>query len=94
MPKYVIERNVPGVGQSPTADYQSMTAKSNEVLRELGPDVQWVQSYIAADKIFCVYNAKNPDIVREHARLAGFPADAIHEVKAVLDPVSAERRTV
>lgn len=93
MPKYIIERNVPGVGKSSAGDYQAMAQKSNGVLRELGTDVQWVESYIANDKIFCVYNAKNPELVREHARRSGFPADAIHEVLTVLDPTSSEKTT-
>lgn len=91
MPRYIIERSAPGVGKSSVTDMQNMAVKSNGVLRELGPDVQWVQSYVGADKIFCVYNAKNPEIVREHARLAGFPCDTITEVATILDPISGER---
>lgn len=90
MPKYVIERTVPGAGQMSAEDLQGIASQSNKVLRDLGPDVQWMHSYVVADKIFCVYNATGPDIIREHGRCGGFPVDAIHEVDAVIDPVTAE----
>jgi len=86
--KYVIERNMPGVGGMSAGDLHGGSAKSNEVLKQLGTDVQWLHSYVTADKIFCVYLAKNPELVREHARLSGFPADAIHEVKTTIDPTT------
>ena len=86
MKKFLIERTIPGAGKLSGKDLEDVTAKSNAVLRELGPDVQWVQTYVTADKIFCVYNAKDAEIVREHARRGGFPADAIHQVPAVMDP--------
>ena len=86
MKKFLIERTIPGAGKLTGKDLADVTAKSNAVLRDLGPDVQWVHTYGTADKIFCVYNAKDADIVREHARRGGFPADAIHQVTAVMDP--------
>lgn len=92
MPKYVIERTIPGAGKLTAAELQGISAKSNSVLRELGPDVQWVQSYVVADKIYCVYNAKNAELVREHARCGGFPAEVIAEVKSIIDPTTGEAR--
>lgn len=88
MPKYVIERNLPGAGKLSASELRGISAKSNAVLRELGPDVQWVQSYVTPDKIYCVYIAKNPEIIREHARAGGFPADSISEVRTMIDPTS------
>jgi len=90
MPQYVIERTVPGAGQMGPADLQQLAAQSNKVLRDLGPDVQWVQSYVVNDKIFCVYNATGEEIIREHARCAGFPADRVSKVAAIIDPTTAE----
>ena len=75
MPKYVIERTVPGAGQMDDAALAAIAAKSNEVLRDLGPDIQWVHSYVVDDKIFCVYQATDEDIIREHGRCGGFPVD-------------------
>jgi len=94
MPKYVIERTVPGAGQMDAAGLAAIAAKSNEVLRELGPDVQWVESYVSDDKITCVHVAANEDIIREHANRGGFPADAVLEVRAVIDPTTAEKAPV
>ena len=90
MPQYVIERTLPGAGRLSSADLRGIAQKSNSVLRELGPDVQWVKSYVVEDKLYCVYNAKNPEIVAEHARRGGFPADRISAVKAVVDPNTAD----
>ena len=90
MPKYVIEREVPGAGNLSPADLQGMSELSCSVLRDLGPQIQWVTSYVTGDKIFCVYIAPNEELVREHARRAGFPADRISEVKAIIDPTTAE----
>jgi hypothetical protein len=92
MPKYIIERNIPGASKLSATELHEISAKSNAVLRELGPDVQWVHSYVAGDKIYCVYNAKDPDIIREHARCGGFPADVITKVVAVIDPPTGEAR--
>lgn len=90
MPKFVIEREVPGIGHASSEELQAISEKSRGVLQELGPDVQWVQSYVTADKIYCVYNAVNEELVREHARQAGFPADSIERVTTLIDPTTAE----
>jgi hypothetical protein len=90
MPKYVIERTVPGAGQMDEAALAAIAGASNRVLRDLGPDIQWVQSYVTDDKITCVYLAANEEIVREHGRCGGFPVDAVLEVRAVIDPATAE----
>jgi hypothetical protein len=90
MPKYVIERTIPGIGKSSTSDLSATAAKSLAVLRDLGPDVQWVESFVTGDKVYCVYNAKGPEIIREHARRTGFPTDSIAEVRAVIDPTTAD----
>jgi hypothetical protein len=89
MPKYVIERRVPGVGKMSPADLQGLSQKSCDVLRELGPRVQWQQSYVTDDKIYCVYIADSEQDVLEHARKGGFPADSVSEVRAVIDPSTA-----
>jgi hypothetical protein len=85
---------VPPVGASKLSatDLHGISAKSNSVLRELGPDVQWVHSYVAGDKIYCVYNAKDPEIIKEHARCGGFPADLISKVASVINPTTGEAR--
>jgi hypothetical protein len=90
MPKYVIERTLPGAGNLSPADLRAISMKSNGVLRELGSDIQWQHSYVVADKIYCVYIAKNAELVREHARCGGFPADSVSEVKAMIDPTTGE----
>lgn len=90
MPKYVIERTIPGAGNLSADELQGISAKSVGVIRDLGPGVQWVQSYVTGDKIYCVYNATDADIIREHARCGGFPADVVSEVVAVIDPTTAE----
>jgi hypothetical protein len=90
MPKYVIERTLVGAGKLTAKELREISAKSNGVLRELRPAIQWVHSYVTGDKIYCVYNAKNPELIREHARCAGFPADCVNEVKALIDPVTGD----
>ncbi|MCL6711585.1 DUF4242 domain-containing protein [Pseudomonas sp. R2.Fl] len=90
MPRYVIERDLPGAGLLPTEELRAISRKSCEVLEELGPQVQWLQSYVTADKVYCIYVAPNEDLIREHARMGGFPANRIAEVHAVIDPVTAE----
>jgi hypothetical protein len=89
MPKYVIERTVPGAGQMGDAALQAIAAQSNAVLQELGPSIQWVHSYVSDDKITCVYYATDEDIIREHARGGGFPIDVIELVHATIDPTMA-----
>lgn len=90
MPKYVIERDLPGAGQLAPAELRAISQKSCEVLQALGPDIQWVQSYVTNDRIYCVYIAPDMDIIREHARCGGFPANTISEVRAMIDPTTAE----
>lgn len=90
MPKYVIEREIPGAGNLTSAELQGISVKSCGVLKELGPSIQWVESYVTDDKIYCVYIAPNEALVREHARQGGFPANKVSEVKAVIDPTTAE----
>lgn len=90
MPKFVIERDITGVGASTSADLQGVSQKSCDVLGELGPQIQWVQSYVTDDKIYCVYIAPDAEIIREHAKRGGFPANRVSEVKSVIDPTTAE----
>lgn len=90
MPTYVIERTVPGAGQMDEAALASISAKSNEVLRELGPDVRWMHSYVTDDKIICIYDATGEGIIRKHGRCGGFPVDAIHQIRATISPATAE----
>jgi hypothetical protein len=90
MPKYVIERDIPGVGASTADALQAVSQTSCNILRELGPEIQWLHSYVTGDKIYCVYIAPNEDLVREHATRGGFPADRVSEVKAIIDPTTAE----
>ena len=90
MPKFVIERELAGAGKLPRQELQAISQKSCGVLREMGPQIQWVQSYVTGDKIYCVYIAPNADMVREHARQGGFPANSVSEVKTIIDPTTAE----
>jgi hypothetical protein len=90
MPKYVIEREIPGAGKLTEQDLASISQKSCSVLSELGPKIQWVQSYVTADKIYCIYIAPDEETIREHARRGGFPANRISEVKQIIDPTTAE----
>jgi len=89
MHRYLIERNIPGAEKMSPGDLKAAAQKSNAVLHELGPDVQWVHSFVAKDAIFCEYLAKDEEIVREHARKSGFPANRITRINAVLDPTMA-----
>jgi hypothetical protein len=90
MPKYVIERDLPGAGKLSAAELTAVAQKSCTVLNGLGPQIQWLHSYVTDDKIYCVYIAPNAELVREHARQGGFPANRISEVKAIIDPTTAE----
>ena len=90
MPKYLIERDIPGAGKLSPQELQAISQKSCGVLSKLGPQIQWVQSYVTDDKIYCVYIAPNAEMVREHARQGGFPANRISEIKTVIDPTTAE----
>jgi hypothetical protein len=89
MKRYVIEREMPGIGSAERQQFKEAAEKSNAVLAQLAPDVQWIESYVTENKIFCVYVAKDESIVRKHAQMAGFPADKISEVKRVIDPTTA-----
>jgi len=90
MPKYIIEREIPQAGSLSAQDLQAISQKSCGILRDMGPQIQWIQSYVTADKIYCVYIAPNEEAVREHARQGGFPADTVTAVKAIIDPTTAE----
>src|SRR5882762_1259028 len=92
MPKYVIERDIPGAGKLSAAELKSISQKSCGVLSRMGPQIQWLQSYVTGDKIYCVYIAPNEKAVREHAQQGGFPANRISAVASVIDPTTAEMR--
>lgn len=90
MPRYVIERDIPGAGKLSKQELQEISQKSCGVLGKLGTDIQWIQSYVTDDRIYCIYLAPNEALIREHARQGGFPANRISTVKAVIDPLTAE----
>jgi|TARA_R110002124_G_C8868319_1_gene507564 hypothetical protein len=90
MPKYVIEREIPEAGKMNAEQLKAISQTSMGVLDKLGPQIQWVNSYVTNDKIYCIYNAPNEEMVREHAKLGGFPVNAISKVAAVIDPITAE----
>ena len=90
MPKYIIEREVPNAATLSAADLKGIAQRSCAVLQQLGPSIQWVQSFVTEDKITCVYIAPNTELIREHARIGGFPADRVLEVAAIIDPTTAE----
>jgi hypothetical protein len=90
MPKYVIEREIPGAGAISPQELQAISQKSCSVLAGLGPQIQWVQSYVTDDKIYCIYIAPNREMVLEHAKQGGFPANSVSEVRTVIDPTTAE----
>lgn len=90
MPKYVIERDIPGAGNLSPADLRAISQKSCGVLRRLGPEIQWIESFVTGDKVYCIYIAPNEEMVREHARHGDFPANRVSEVKTVIDPTTAE----
>ena len=92
MPKYVIEREIPGAGSMTPAELQAVSQKSCTVLQNLGPQIQWVESYVTPDKIYCVYIAPSEDMIRAHAQQGGFPANRISEIKTVIDPTTAETK--
>jgi hypothetical protein len=90
MPKYVIERDIPGAGNLSPQQLQAVSQTSCGVLRQMGPHIQWVHSYVTGDKIYCVYIAPNEEAIREHATQGGFPANRISEIKSIIDPTTAE----
>ncbi len=90
MPKFIIERSIPGAGSLSADDLKNISRKSRAVLCTLGTDIQWIHSYLTGDKIFCIYLAPSEDLIREHARLAGIPVDTITEIAGIIDPYTAE----
>jgi hypothetical protein len=90
MPKYIIERDIPGAGALSNEELQGIAQKSCSILNRMGPQIQWLQSYVTNDKVYCVYIAPDADTIREHAQQGGFPANRIEEVKTVIDPTTAE----
>ena len=90
MPRYLIERDIPGVGDFSAADLRGISRKSRDVLQDMGPNIQWVHSYVTGDRIYCVYVAASEELIREHARRGGFPADRVFEIVAQIDLTTAE----
>lgn len=90
MPKFVIEREIPGAGNLSPQELKGISQKSCGVLSKMGPQIQWLQSYVTGDKIYCVYIAPNETLVREHAKQGGFPANRVSEVRTIIDPTTAE----
>ena len=93
MPKYVIERDLPGAGKLSKAELKAVSQKSCSVLEKLGPKIQWLHSYVTDDKIYCVYQSENEALIREHAKQGGFPANRISQVRTVIEPATAEAET-
>lgn len=92
MPKYVVEREIPGAGNMSPQELQAVAQKSCSVLQNLGPQIQWLQSYVTGEKIYCIYIAPSEDMIRAHAQQGGFPANRISEIKTIIDPTTAEER--
>ncbi len=90
MPKFIIERNIPGAGKLTPAELKNITQKSCGVLRKLGPQISWAESFVTDDKVYCVYHATDPQIIKEHAKQSGLPADRISQVRSIVDPSTAE----
>ncbi len=90
MPKFLIEREIPGAGNLSGAELQAISQTSCGVLQQMGPQIQWLQSYVTGDKVYCVYIAPNEEMIREHASQGGFPANRVSEIKSVIDPTTAE----
>ncbi len=90
MPKYVIEREIPGLGKLSAAELKGVSQKSCGVLRNIGPQIQWLHSYVTEDKLYCIYISPDEETIREHARQGGFPANRISEIKTIIDPTTAE----
>ncbi|MEP6742274.1 MAG: DUF4242 domain-containing protein [bacterium] len=94
MPKYLIEREIPGAGNLSKADLQGIAQTSCGVLQKMGPQIQWVQSYVTGDKVYCVYISPNEEMIREHAQQSGFPANRISEIKSIIDATTAEESAI
>lgn len=90
MPKFIIEREIPGAGKLTGEELQAISQKSCDVLNRMGPQIQWVQSYITGDKVYCIYNAPSEEMIRQHAEMGGFPANQISRISKVIDPTTAE----
>jgi len=90
MPKFIVERDIPGAGKLSSEELHAVSQKSCGVLRDMGPQIQWLESYVTADKLYCVYIAPDEQSVREHARIGGFPANAVNQVDTVIDPTTAD----
>ena len=90
MPKYVIERELPGAGKLTREQLREVAQKSNGILQTLGPKIQWVETFVSDDKLYCVYNAPSPKLIEEHAKCGGFPANRISQVRSMMDPTTAE----
>lgn len=90
MPKFLIEREIPSAGTLSASELQGVAQKSCDVLRKMGPQIQWVQSFVTGDKVYCVYISPNEEMIRDHAARGGFPANRISEIKSVIDPTTAE----
>lgn len=93
MPKYLIEREIPGAGSLSVAQLQEVAQTSCNVLKEMGPQIQWLESYVTGDKVYCVYISPNEDMIREHAKKGGFPANRISEIKSIIDPTTSEEKS-
>jgi len=93
MPKYLIEREIPGAGNLSPQELQAVSQRSCSVLKNMGPQIQWVQSYVTGDKVYCVYISPNEEMIREHASQGGFPANRISEIKCIIDPTTAEEKS-
>jgi hypothetical protein len=94
MPKFIIERDIPGAGDLTSGELQGVAETSNGVLRELGPQIQWIHSYVTAERFYCIYIAPNMEMIREHARRGKFPATRISRIEEIIDPTTAEERTL
>ena len=90
MPKYVIEREIPGAGKLTAEELKAISQTSCDVLRKMGSEIQWLQSYVTDDKLYCIYIAPNVEMVREHAKLGGFPANSVSQVATIIDPTTSE----
>ena len=90
MPRYVIEREIPGAGKLSKEELQAISQKSAKVITELGPSIQWLESYVTEDKIYCIYNAIDKEILKRHAQMGGFPANRIEQIRDMIDPTTAE----
>jgi hypothetical protein len=89
MPKYLIEREIPAAGQMSASDLQAASQRSCEVIRNLGPDLHWIESFVTEDKVYCIYIAPDAELIRKHAEQSGFPANRISEIKGIIDPATA-----